>query len=121
MVGDGGRRGASLEICLSKLLHLNTCQIVGMSATLSNIRDLSSFLKAEVYTNNFRPVGMNARSTVGAHFNSDYIFNYIPQRQICFEQGNTILTIAFVWPGHGNILIIVIRTCLPFWNVTLGM
>ncbi|XP_071487488.1 helicase POLQ-like [Diadema antillarum] len=56
MVGDGGRRGASLEICLAKLLHMNSCQIVGMSATLSNIQDLCRFLRAEVYTNNFRPV-----------------------------------------------------------------
>nr|XP_054763892.1 helicase POLQ-like [Lytechinus pictus] len=59
MIGDGGRRGASLEICLSKLLYLNTCQILGMSATLSNISDLSAFMKAEVYTNNFRPVELN--------------------------------------------------------------
>ena len=58
MLGDGGRRGATLEMCLSKLLFTNAAQIVGMSATLSNIQDLCTFMKAELYTSDFRPVSI---------------------------------------------------------------
>ncbi|XP_038066286.1 helicase POLQ-like [Patiria miniata] len=56
MLGDGGRRGASLEACIAKLLYLNSAHIVGMSATLSNIQDLCEFMRAEVYCSDFRPV-----------------------------------------------------------------
>ena len=68
MVGEGGSRGAALEMCLAKLLHAApTSQIVAMSATLSNIEDLKTFLRAQVYSNDFRPVG---RTT---HFVSQYV------------------------------------------------
>ncbi|XP_038132515.1 helicase POLQ-like isoform X2 [Cyprinodon tularosa] len=55
MLGDGSR-GAVIEMTLAKVLFMSTTQIVGMSATLGNIRDLQTFLGAENYTNDFRPV-----------------------------------------------------------------
>ncbi|XP_035673236.1 helicase POLQ-like [Branchiostoma floridae] len=57
MLGEGGSRGATLEMCLAKVLYISkSSQIIGMSATLNNIQELQTFLSAEVYSNNFRPV-----------------------------------------------------------------
>ncbi|XP_054679456.1 helicase POLQ-like isoform X2 [Grus americana] len=56
MLGEGSR-GATLEISLAKILYTSkNTQIIGMSATLNNVGDLQRFLRAEYYTNNFRPV-----------------------------------------------------------------
>ncbi|KAG8593503.1 hypothetical protein GDO81_000856 [Engystomops pustulosus] len=52
-----GSRGAVLEMALSKVLYTSeTTQIIGMSATLNNVNELQQFLKADYYTDNFRPV-----------------------------------------------------------------
>ncbi|CAB4017489.1 helicase POLQ-like [Paramuricea clavata] len=57
MLGEGGHRGATLEMCLAKILFCSSStQVIGMSATLSNIADLQRFLNAEIYINEFRPV-----------------------------------------------------------------
>ncbi|XP_055384286.1 helicase POLQ-like isoform X2 [Condylostylus longicornis] len=56
LIGEKGR-GAILENFLSKVIALNAgIQIIGMSATIGNISEISNFLKADVYTRGFRPV-----------------------------------------------------------------
>ncbi|XP_043649168.1 helicase POLQ-like [Drosophila teissieri] len=56
LIGERGR-GATLEAFLTKVMFLNAnIQIVGMSATIGNLSEISSFLNADVYTRGFRPV-----------------------------------------------------------------
>ncbi|XP_030372629.1 helicase POLQ-like [Scaptodrosophila lebanonensis] len=56
LIGERGR-GATLEALLTKVMFLKAnIQIVGMSATIGNLNEISAFLNADVYTRGFRPV-----------------------------------------------------------------
>ena len=60
MIGEGDR-GANLESLLVKSLHVSReknleIQLVAMSATVGNLKELAVFLQAELFTDNFRPV-----------------------------------------------------------------
>eukprot|EP01080_Neovahlkampfia_damariscottae_P003704 gene3704-6593_t len=59
MIGETGDRGQILESLLTKLLFYSkkeNIQIIGMSATIPNIEDLSNWLNAILYVSTFRPV-----------------------------------------------------------------
>lgn len=80
MLGDGSR-GAIIEMSLSKLLYMNKkTQIIGMSATLGNIKDLQTFLRAEHYTNDFRPVQLKEYVKL-----RDTIYEVDPKEEECFK------------------------------------
>nr|XP_026491039.1 helicase POLQ-like [Vanessa tameamea] len=56
LIGEPGR-GSTLEMLLTTVIFANKgIQIVGMSATIGNLPDLATFLKADVYEKQFRPV-----------------------------------------------------------------
>lgn len=57
MIGETGGRGSVLESLLTKIMFLSKdTQIIGMSATLNNMKDIKQFLHADIYEKNFRPV-----------------------------------------------------------------
>ncbi|XP_033349489.1 helicase POLQ-like [Bombus vosnesenskii] len=57
LLGESGGRGATLEVLLTKVLYISSnVHIVGMSATIGNLEEIATFLNADLYTANFRPV-----------------------------------------------------------------
>ncbi|KAJ3606081.1 hypothetical protein NHX12_028124 [Muraenolepis orangiensis] len=80
MLGDGSR-GAIIEMTLAKVLyHSKQTQVIGMSATLGNIKDIQTFLRAENYTNDFRPVQLSEYVKL-----SDTIYEVAPQEEDCLK------------------------------------
>ncbi|XP_037340893.1 helicase POLQ-like isoform X1 [Pungitius pungitius] len=80
MLGDGSR-GAIIEMTLAKVLFTSkSTQIIGMSATLGNIKDLQTFLRAENYTNDFRPVQLKEYVKL-----TDTIYEVDPTQEECFQ------------------------------------
>ena len=69
MLGEGDR-GANLESLLVKVKHVSSTrdqeiQLVAMSATVGNLGELSAFLRAELFTDDFRPVLLEEHIKVG--------------------------------------------------------
>ena len=88
MLGEGGARGATLEMCLAKIMFASgNTQVVGMSATLSNMAEVAQFLRAEVYTNNFRPVELREYIKMGCGL---YSFTVEKDRSVHFDHEHSI-------------------------------
>jgi replicative superfamily II helicase len=58
LIGDE-QRGYLMELVLSKLSFLKSVQIIAMSATFPNIKQVAAWLNAELYITDFRPVKVN--------------------------------------------------------------
>ncbi|OAF67473.1 hypothetical protein A3Q56_04791 [Intoshia linei] len=60
MLGNNADRSCTLEMMINKLLvHAPVTQIIGMSATISNLGDFATFMNARIFSDDFRPVNLD--------------------------------------------------------------
>ncbi|KAL0965703.1 hypothetical protein UPYG_G00284640 [Umbra pygmaea] len=80
MLGDGSR-GAIIEMTLAKVIYISkSTQIIGMSATLGNVQDIQKFLRAENYSNDFRPIELKEYVKL-----KDSIYEVDTKEEECFK------------------------------------
>ncbi|ABK14589.1 ATP-dependent DNA helicase [Methanothrix thermoacetophila] len=54
---DSANRGPTLEMTMTKLMHLNPeMQVIGLSATIANGREIADWIKGEIVSSDWRPV-----------------------------------------------------------------
>ncbi|XP_040001213.1 DNA polymerase theta isoform X2 [Xiphias gladius] len=118
MVGDSGR-GYLLELLLTKIRYIaqkqNTTgslsegvQIIGMSATLPNLSFLASWLGAELYQTDYRPVPLQEHLKVGCDIydkNLSLVRQFTPALHIKGDD-NHIVSLCYetVREGHSVLL-----------------
>ncbi|XP_059382324.1 DNA polymerase theta isoform X1 [Carassius carassius] len=121
MVGDSGR-GYLLELLLTKIQYIgrkNTArgsvqsasagvQIVGMSATLPNLDLLAHWLKAELYSTNYRPVPLMEWVKIGTNVydgSMNLIRQFTPALPVKGDDDHIVsLCFETVQDGHSALL-----------------
>ncbi len=79
-------RGPTLEVTLTKLKQIINPTILGLSATISNYKELSSWLKAEGVKSDYRPIKLYR----GVCFDNEV--DFIPKRRITLSNKEVPLT-----------------------------
>lgn len=64
-------RGSALELMLTKVLYTSACcQIIAMSATMSGLDTLRSWLGARLFVTNYRPVSLEEHIVINGKVSS---------------------------------------------------
>jgi len=76
LLGTSGR-GATLEMVLTRLRHKISIEVLGLSATISNYKELASWLSAKPVKSNWRPVKLYKGVSYGkvVDFKPEYTIN----------------------------------------------
>ncbi|MCP9258711.1 HELicase Q [Dirofilaria immitis] len=100
MIGENNR-GAVIEQELTKFMRKGNGQIIGMSATLANVEQLSRFLNASVFSTKFRPVKIKNRDPDGL---VPLLRDIVPKRSVLiFVQPNRIVKMALKSEEDGRL------------------
>ncbi len=83
LLNDPGR-GPTLDIVLTKLRQTSNPCILGLSATISNYKELAEWLDAGVIKSDYRPVKLYR----GLHFDGDVSF--VPERKLELRSNNPL-------------------------------
>lgn len=119
LIGEHSR-GHLLELLLTKVMFVSEklnykIQIVGMSATLPNLQDLGTWLKASVYKTDFRPVPLVEYIKIGRTIHEACSLKEVTQLTKAMYQDEKddviYLTIKTILDGYGVII---------FWNNKAG-
>lgn len=120
MVGDPSR-GYLIEPLLTKLRYVfhNKIQIIGMSATLPNISDLATWLNAELYVTDFRPIPLKEYFKIGNRiFNKhmELVRSLIPTK--IEEDPDQIVDLINETVNEGNSVLVFCSTKLSCQKVS---
>lgn len=98
-------RGPTMEILTARIRQLNPkVQILALSATVSNAKEMAEWLKAELVTSSWRPIPLKE----GVYFNERIIFNHAGTRLIGEEPADDMSKLALdTLRGKGQVLIFV--------------
>lgn len=97
-------RGATLEVTLSKLKNANPdAQIVALSATINNSKDIAKWLDAKHYKSNWRPVELKK----GVNYESKIVYDNGKSKKIDYKNSVSSLSMPIIKKN---------KQCLVFVN-----
>ena len=93
---NDAERGPTLEVVLARLMQLNPkMQVLALSATIKNVKEIAEWLKAEYVTTEWRPIPLRE----GVYF----------QNEVMFKDGETVKVREYVNHPSINIALDTIR------------
>ncbi|HLF17379.1 MAG TPA: DEAD/DEAH box helicase [Candidatus Omnitrophota bacterium] len=102
---NDGNRGPTMEILAARIKQLNPkTQILALSATVSNAREMADWLKAQLVVSSWRPIPLKE----GIFYNDRIVFEHDATRVISEEASEDVNKLTLdTLRGRGQVLIFV--------------